>query len=81
MYCCQMMDEVLEQFPLPFYRPVVINSTTLNLEVASMGVTLYKKGKAGNPIKTGHTVVFLNYCPWCGKKLREIQDATPTVVP
>lgn len=73
MACCKMMEQIMEQFPLPFCYPIVINQTNLDLEVKGLAIKLYKKTQAGNLSKRGSATAFLNYCPWCGKQLREIE--------
>lgn len=71
--CCDAMKEILSKFDKPFYWPIRFVPKTHDLVADELAVTLYKTTPAGNISKRGSATVFLNYCPWCGKKLREIE--------
>lgn len=72
-HSCEMMDVVREQFPLPFVNPLYIDPKTLELGVADLSVELYKKTPSGNISKRGSATLSLNFCPFCGKRLSEIE--------
>lgn len=73
--CCAVMREVEEKFPLPFVHPLFVNPKTLGMGVAGLSVQLDKLTASGNISKKGRLTVYLNFCPFCGEKLREIAEA------
>jgi len=72
--CCAVMREAEEKFDLPFVHPLFVNPKTLELGVAGLSVQLDKKTASGNVSKKGRLTVYLNFCPFCGEKLREIKE-------
>ncbi len=72
--CCAVMREVEEKFDLPFVHPLFVDPKTLDLGVAGLSVQLDKRTPSGNVDKKGKLTVYLNYCPFCGEKLREIGE-------
>ncbi len=73
--CCAVMREAEEKFDLPFVHPLFVDPKTLDLGVATLSVQLDKLTASGNVSKKGRLTVYLNYCPFCGEKLREIEEA------
>ena len=71
--CCDAMRECEDKFDLPFVRPLFVDPKTLQLGVAGLGVQLNKKTASGSLSKKGRATVYLNFCPFCGEKLREIE--------
>ncbi len=74
--CCAVMREVEEKFDLPFMHPLFVNPKTLDFGVAGLSVQLDKKTQSGNVSKKGRLTVYLNFCPFCGEKLREIEETS-----
>lgn len=67
--CCDAMQNVLDNSDGPFYRPVYIdrehNLTSGELAVKTYRLTPSQKVMAA----AGRRVIFLTYCPFCGKDL------------
>ena len=74
--CCDAMREVEEKFDLPFVRPLFVDPKSLELGVAGLSVQLDKRTPSGNISKKGRCTVYLNFCPFCGEKLREMGALT-----
>ena len=70
-FCCNALKDISDTYALPFYRPLILNRETKAIEAGGWGIKLLNKTPGGNIAKKGATV-FLNYCPFCGKQLREI---------
>lgn len=70
---CEMMDAVRAKYEFPFVNPIYVDPQTLMLGVADLGVDLYKKTPSGNVSNKGRATVYLNFCPFCGAKLRDVK--------
>lgn len=65
--CCGALEKMSVEYDLPFYRPVILADGQLG--VGNWAVKCRKLTKRGNISKVGGRAVYLNYCPFCGKKL------------
>ncbi len=79
---CECLDSLHEQgYEFPFEQPVGIDMKTMQFKVGAWGVILHRKTKAGKRSGAGSKFLLLNYCPICGKDLREKSeegdDASP----
>lgn len=70
-FCCDAFKEIVKMFDYPFYRPLVLNRETKDIELGNWGAKLLKKTPGGNISTKGGATMYLNYCPLCGKELRE----------
>jgi len=71
--CCDAMQQVETEYAFPFIRPVSIDPATLNFRVNDLAIQLHKKTIAGRVSRAGQATVFVNFCPFCGKRLREVE--------
>jgi hypothetical protein len=54
-------------------RPLFVDPKTIDLGVAGLSVQLDKRKPNGNVDKKAKLTVYLNFCPFCGEKLREVE--------
>ena len=66
--CCGALEELESKGPT-FCRPMAINITSGGFKCSQWAVSLIKLTKAGNVSKKNGPLVFLNFCPFCGKEL------------
>lgn len=69
-YCCGVMQEILDKFDGPFYHPIYWDKEH-GLRGERLGVKLYNLTPSKKSIASkGQAVLFLNFCPVCGKDIR-----------
>lgn len=70
--CCGMMEHfVAHDYKFPFERPIGVSMEDMTLKALGWAVR-FCKSKANGRIdqtKRGTVMVFIQFCPFCGKKL------------
>ena len=79
---CECLNSLREQdWHFPFEQRLTFNAETMANLAAPWGVSLQHQTKAGKRSSKGSVFLILNYCPICGKDLREKSeeddDASP----
>ena len=66
-YCCDAIEQVMDQFAFPFYTPILIDRTTLEMKAGNRpAIKLLKATPAGNISKRGGGTLIMSFCPLCG---------------
>jgi hypothetical protein len=68
--CCGVLEKIKAEYGMPFHQPITYDDK-MQLHVGPWAIRLFKLTPTGNIAKRGHTNLFLNYCPICGRKLRD----------
>lgn len=71
---CKCLEEVQKIGEWPFYRPVVVNQGSRNLECPGWAVRLFNETPSGRISSKPAGSLFLNFCPICGERLHEIKE-------
>lgn len=69
--CCGILEKLSEKYDLPFTRPITFNPETSQLGIGGWAVKCLTKTEGGAISKKRQATVFLTYCPFCRKQLRE----------
>ncbi|KKN61585.1 hypothetical protein LCGC14_0520380 [marine sediment metagenome] len=80
---CKCLTSLTDQgWPFPFEQRLSFNIETMGNLSAPWGVALQHATKTGKRSSRGSKFLLLNYCPICGKDLREkseeADDESPT---
>lgn len=78
--CCGALEVVEKRDGSPLYRPMTVNSKTLNLGVGGWALAVTPLTPSGRVSSRGQGAIFINYCPFCGKKLVEDTYGQPSTV-
>lgn len=90
--CCGVIEQVREMWDLPFEDSLLLLPKTVAKTAVNDGeeggsefalicrtvVTLMRRTKAGN-ISSKTSGIFMNFCPFCGKKWPENEEVTELV--
>ena len=68
MSCCGTLEQLHEQYPGTFYRPIICDNK-MQVRVGGWHVKLYKLTPTHKVSGKGQSTLVLNYCPICGAKL------------
>jgi len=72
--CCGGFEELAARgYNAPFVKPIVLNRNPPNLAVGDWAVTMMKITDRGTIRRGQNATLFLNYCPFCGERLRKQQ--------
>lgn len=70
--CCGVLEAYHEMgYEVPFHRPVMIDWTTGDMKVGKWSIKMFQLTPSGNISRKGYINVRMNYCPFCGEKIRE----------
>lgn len=71
-HCCLALDELMSRYDLPFSDPVVIgdDGCVVKIETGMVSVKLTNKTPAGNISRRNQASLLINFCPFCGERLK-----------
>jgi len=69
--CCGALETLEERNGSPVYRPIQVNPKTLSLTAGDWALQLTPLTPSGRVAKRGQGAVFINFCPFCGKRIKE----------
>ena len=73
-YCCEALEETTKKYKRPLYRSIIISQDLSTLSVGEWAIQMYSLTKSGTISRRGRATIFINFCPFCGKQLREIEE-------
>lgn len=70
---CDCLQQVMDKMgcDLPFEQPLYLEPATHEWKVHKWAVKLMKRTPSGGVSKRGQRMLFLNFCPICGKAFEE----------
>lgn len=72
--CCGLLEALSQTYPFPFDRPIVFSIAKSSMDALDWAIRMLYRTPNGSISQKVGPIMFISYCPFCGKKLPSAID-------